>query len=287
MREWQRGKIPSPLFSVFGVLNHLFKVDWLHCADQGVAPDFLGNLFAYLVKHKMPGPNEDERCKALGAEVFDFYEQNDVEDRLKEFEVKTYSSSKKTTKPPKLKGSAAECRALVPFGLIAAQRHLRDDDAFEKAMKSAASHLKNCYDGLRAGNRACSHDAFYESSKAFALQYRALYRACGNGVSWRPMPKMHMFLELCSSRTELEKFRNYRDEDFGGSVSRQSRMKGSWKLLGTYARHSLDLFRCKNQAPRIVRRTIDKKTKPLHASTHTHTLSTCILNEGEFPHIHG
>ena len=159
----------------------------------------------------MPGPNEAARCKAFGVEVFEFYDKNDVEDRLKDFVPKTFASSKKTTKPPKLKGSAAVCRALVPFGFIAAQRHLRDDDPLERAMKSAASHLKNCYDGLRASSKACSHEACYESSKAFALQYRALHRACGDGVAWRPMPKMHMFLELCSSRTEPEKFWNYRD----------------------------------------------------------------------------
>ena len=221
----------------------------------------------------MPGRNEDVRCKALGDEVFDFYDENESEDRLKEFQPKTFASSKKSTIPPKLKGSAAVCRTLVPFGLIAAQRHLSDDDPKEKAMKSAAGHLKNCYDGLRASNKACSHEACYESAKAFALQYRALYRAYGDGVTWRPMPKMHMFLELCSSRTEPEKFWNYRDEDFGGSVSRQSKMKGSWKKLGTYAKHGLDLFKMKNKAPRIVISTIDKNKTM--ACMHTHT-----------PHLH-
>jgi len=41
-REWTRGKRVSPIFSVFGVFNHLFKCDWMHCADQGIAADFLG-----------------------------------------------------------------------------------------------------------------------------------------------------------------------------------------------------------------------------------------------------
>ena len=37
------GKELSPLLSVFGVFNTLFKVDWLHAVDQGVGAGFLGN----------------------------------------------------------------------------------------------------------------------------------------------------------------------------------------------------------------------------------------------------
>ena len=69
------------------------------------------------------------------------------------------------------------------------------------------------------------------------------------------MPKMHLFLELCSSRTEPQKFWNYRDEDFGGSVAKQSKMKGSWRKLGSFATHGLDMFEMKNHAPRILEHT--------------------------------
>ena len=50
------GKRVSPIFSVFGVFTHLFRVDWLHAVDLGVGADFLGNLLALLEK-AMPGPN--------------------------------------------------------------------------------------------------------------------------------------------------------------------------------------------------------------------------------------
>ena len=66
------------------------------------------------------------------------------------------------------------------------------------------------------------------------------------------MPKMHLFLELCSAGTEPQKFWNYRDEDFGGSIARQSRMKGSWKKMSAFCKHGLDMFKMKNKAPRIV-----------------------------------
>ena len=64
---------------------------------------------------------------------------------------------------------------------------------------------------------------------------------------------MHLFLELCSSRTEPQKFWNCRDEDFGGSVAKQSRMKGMWKKLNAFAAHGLDMYKMKNSAPRIVK----------------------------------
>ena len=83
-REWERGKWPSPIFACFGIFNHLFKCDWLHCADQGVAADFLGNLMAYLVGKKMPGSTVHDRSVALGGYMETYYEENHVEDRLKE-----------------------------------------------------------------------------------------------------------------------------------------------------------------------------------------------------------
>ena len=247
-----KGQAHQPNFSVFGVFNYLFKIDWLHCADQGVSADFLGNEFDYLVQKKLPGSNATERCKVLHNLAMDFYSQNGVEDQLKGILPKTYKSEKKSTAPPKLKGNAASTRALVPFGKQLAQRCLSDTDPFEHGIKTAAHHLNNCYQSLGRNNRPFSHQALYNSSKNFALQYGALFKACGDGVKWRPMPKMHLFLELCSSKTEPSLFWNYRDEDFGGSVARQSRMKGMWKRLSAYSKHGLDLFKMKNPTPRIV-----------------------------------
>ena len=63
---------------------------------------------------------------------------------------------------------------------------------------------------------------------------------------------MHLFLELCSSGTEPQKFWCYRDEDFGGSVARQAKMKGCWRMIRAFSKHALDLFRMKQQVPRIL-----------------------------------
>ena len=60
------------------------------------------------------------------------------------------------------------------------------------------------------------------------------------------------FIPVCSATTEPQKFWNYRDEDFGGTISRACRMKGSWKRIGAFCKHGLDMFQMKNDAPRIV-----------------------------------
>ena len=241
----------SPLFSVFGIFNYLFKCDWMHCADQGITQDFLGHLFAYLVEYKMPGDTEEIRCKAMSGHIETYYDAYGVEDRLKQFVPKTYAKESKKT-PPRLKGNAATTRALVPFGGLMAQQFLSDTDPIEMAMKQAAHHLCNCYNSLHFRNEAFSHAALHNSAKQFAIQFGALWAAHGHDVLWRPKPKMHLFLELCSAATEPQKFWNYRDEDFGGTISRTCRMKGMWKKIGAFCKHGLDMFRMKNDAPRIV-----------------------------------
>jgi hypothetical protein len=45
----QRGRGMSSIFSVPCVTSSIFKIDWLHTMDLGVAQDYLGNLFKLLV----------------------------------------------------------------------------------------------------------------------------------------------------------------------------------------------------------------------------------------------
>ena len=260
LREIRRGKPVSPIFGVMGVVNLLFKIDWLHCADKGITADFLGNLFEYIVMQKrVPGATIAERCTALGEMAEQWYNEHDVKDRLKTFQRKAWCSDKITTRPPSLKGNAASARALVPFAYFLCKSVLSPEVPEESAMISASKHLLNCYRALSDANKAFGHDAMYNSSKSFAQQYLALFVHFGRSVKWRVMPKMHMWLELCSQRTEPSKFWCYRDEDFGGSVARQCRMKGRWRHLGAFAKRALDMFRMKNPAPRLVQKTILKR----------------------------
>ena len=242
----EHGKGVSPIFSVYGVFTYLFRIDWLHAVDIGVGADFLGNLFKLLEK-KMPGRNKTVRRQKLWQEVQEYYNTHDVEDRVKSLD---YGSKKKV--PPKLRCHAAGTRALIRFGHEMAQKYLSDGDPIEHGAKLAAMHLWQCYQSLSQTGVIYKREVFYQSSKAFALQYHALFLAVGNNVSWRVKPKMHLFLELCCEDTEPNLFWCYRDEDFGGSVAKQAKMRGMWKKLSAVSLHGLNMFCMKNDPPRLV-----------------------------------
>ena len=79
----------------------------------------------------------------------------------------------------------------------------------------------------------------------------------GDGVSFKAKPKTHLFLELCSQPGVVPNASwCYRDEDFGGPVARQSKMRGRWRDLTAYSQHAFDLFFIKNDIPRLVDVTV-------------------------------
>ena len=44
---------------MFGVTNSIFRVDWLHCVDEGVCADMLCNLFKMIIQ-KLPGTKQEQ-----------------------------------------------------------------------------------------------------------------------------------------------------------------------------------------------------------------------------------
>ena len=230
--------------------NAIFRVDWLHSVDQGIGADFLGNLF-FMLQGKMPGNNRKARCQALWADIQRYYDANDVEDRLKEFDYKYIRGGGKK-KPPKLRGcNAASCRALYKYGDLAAQAYLSDLVPQEAAAKAAAKCLHMTLASLSEGT-LFRPEKLERYSREFALQYTAL-RDTSIDPLWRVKPKMHLFLELCSVEDcRPNFFWTYRDEDFGGTVSHQSKMKGCWQAAKSFMKHALDLFALKNPEPRFV-----------------------------------
>ena len=236
------------LFSVAGVENTIFRQDWLHSVDQGVGADFLGNLFELIIA-KLPGSDKEARCKALWGEMTTYYEVHKVQDRLKGFSYNNIRSSMK--KPPKLRGcNAASCRSLILFGDLMAKKFLDDGDPIEAAAKDAAHHLLMVYQSL-SSECTFRQEVMEESSTKFALQFASL-RDVSEDPLWRCMPKLHLFIEMCSQDCKPNLFWTYRDEDFGGSIGHQSRMKGCWKRTLAYMKHALDLFALKNPEPRLV-----------------------------------
>lgn len=243
----QRGKKLCPLFSVFGVENTIFRVDWLHSVDHGIGADLIGNVFE-MVLGKLDGSTKEARCDQLNAEMVHYYEVNKVQDRLRGF---TYNNIRPKMKdPPKLRGcNAATTRCLIPFASELANKYMDDAVPKEAAAKLAAHHLLMVYQSL-SGDALYRHEVMEGSSIAFAQQYGALRDASIDPL-WRVKPKLHLFLEMCSHPCRPNLFWTYRDEDFGGSLGHQSKMKGCWARTLAFSRHALDLFSIKNPEPRL------------------------------------
>ena len=252
-RSIESGRRVSPIFSVFGVQTYLFRVDWLHAADQGVGADFAGNVFEALLP-KLEGNSKEARCRTLKRKLDDFYEPRQIEDKLKKLVPATFDRASKN-QPAKLKGSAAQVRAIIPFVQKLCDEVCSDLEPREAAMKVAAQHLSHCYQALSVSSAPVRDEALYSSSQKFVLQCHALHRT-GDGVAFRCKPKHHAFLELCSQKgVTPNSFWCYRDEDFGGPIARQSRVKGRWKRMKFYCRRAFDMFFMKNAVPRIVQET--------------------------------
>lgn len=250
-RMLRRGSTISPIFAVPWLSNKVFRPDWLHCADQGVSSDYLGNLFFYLIDAKMSGANRKERCMRLWSLVQQYYSQKDIGDRLQNLVPSMLS---KPGQPPKLRSSAAQCRALVPCAAELARAYCQDDVPVEQSMKSAAEELSQCYAAL-SSSVADRADALAVHSRRFAAQYIALETAMqqrGDHVSWRVKPKMHMFLELCSDGSQPSLFWTYRDEDFGGACAHLARRRGGLMRPGSTSDSLLRRFRILQPPPRIV-----------------------------------
>ena len=62
VRILQEGGEISPAFAIPWFSLSSLRLDWLHVADQGVTPVFLGGLFHHFLSSRENGPNEDARC---------------------------------------------------------------------------------------------------------------------------------------------------------------------------------------------------------------------------------
>ena len=186
----ENGATISPIFSLPGVTNHIFRIDWLHCVDQRIAADFLGNIFKISCK-KLPGGSNKVRCAALWVRLQAFYTRNSVGDRLQNLVSTMFLQPKKA---PKLRCSAAQCRAMIPFALELVAG-FSDHDVVESTAKLAMMLLDQCYKALSHSSMFAA-DVLQEHSVKFSLLYVALERAHEGTRDFRVKPKLHLFLEM-------------------------------------------------------------------------------------------
>lgn len=228
----------STLFACPHLKCGCFRVDWLHCVDLGVAADFLGNLFRALLIH-MPGNSMAERCQQLFREILAWYKAQKCVSRLDQLTLTMIQ--KQSSKPPKLRAKAAEARALIPFGLDAAERWLVEPTPVNQAIRVAAKSLAECYSHLAP--EVYDPAKLRMACRTFCLQYSALEAYHNHTCYWKIKPKFHLFQEMCEmSRSCPSSSWTYRDEDFGGTVALYVKRRGGACSVNVSAQSLLDRF---------------------------------------------
>ena len=235
-----------PIFDAPGFTLERIKVDWLHVADLGVAPEFHGNLIWHLVREKkVPGNNQDDRLSFVFGHMQKFYKERKVESQLpvltKEMVWKNKGSG------PKLRAKAAEARALIPWSKLAAAEFLDATNQTDLAIIVAASELADCYDCL--SGTSFKQPAMANSCRRFTLQLLALNATTADNL-WRFKPKHHLFQELAEYSQDCPTLSwTYRDEDFGGTLANLARSRGGTNSPLGVSQNILFFFMARHQLP--------------------------------------
>ena len=140
-------------------------------------------------------------------------------------------------------------RALIPFAEEACTRFLNGGDDVHKTIIEAAKQMHNCYKCLRTDCATWKTD-LPEAARLFVNNYVALHEA-SDGKRWRPKPKCHYFLELCSEGTKPELVWTYRDEDFGGGWSLMARSRGGKRSPTAQSARAINNWTTSQPVPRI------------------------------------
>ena len=182
--------------------------------------------------------------------ILEDYDERGVRDRLGKFNVCTVKADKKG---PKLGGTAACVRALIPFGRKLAELMLSVcSTPVTQAMCAAATNLHYCYEGLSSGH-AFAKELMKDHGQQFCLQYGALRDALGGGNTnlWKMTPKFHIFLHMVEDGSRPAMYWAYRDEAFGGTIAKLAKRRGGPKTPLAMSRRVLDNFRIKEPVLRM------------------------------------
>ena len=218
----------SPVFQIPWVTMASLRLDWLHIADQGITPVFLGGLMHLMLSDAGIGRNVEQRCRWLWGQIQVFYRRHGTVDRLHDLTVTMIKPKKGSIE---LSGSGAQIRALVPFGL-GLRWMLRD-------------WLQNSACSISPG---ATHFWAPMLMRAKGLFWRMPW----NPKRWQIRPKLHLFLELAFEGGPPSASWNYREESYGGSVSRQAHRRGGGKSPLAMSRSALTKFCAKEHLPRLV-----------------------------------
>ena len=241
LRNLRNGCAPSPLLSAPFVNDlSLFRVDWLHCVDQGVALDWFGSVMWFLLSDSKyyGGRSRAERLDNMWSSIQAYYDRNKTDDRLHKLTL-LMIKKKSRRSAPKLKAMAGVCRSLEGWVWEECNKLLSGGSDLEQAILEATNHLHGCYEALRK-TVIFRRDAMTTHGKRFVLLYDAL--AQRRPAFFRCKPKLHLFVHLTEESDPKANW-TYRDEDFGGTASRISRRRGAPMSTKAFSANVLDRFR--------------------------------------------
>ena len=238
----------STIFSCPAFVSSMFRLDWLHIMDQGVTQYFLGSLLSSIVRIPRYGRNMEARNLFLWKDLIEWYHVNDIKsDKIKNLKLNRYDH-----KPPVFKGSAAQVRKLVPWAQSLVDSWTKDDSTpVMMAMKAAMGCLSGCYACLtRDMNDDERHETLKSQTTRFAIQLVALHRE--NPDRFFLAPKVHMMLEMGQENSSPALVWNYREEDFGGSMSSLAIRRGGADTVLSTSSGALKRFMLQHEPPSLV-----------------------------------
>ena len=245
---------------IFCISHFLSKPYATQFYSLGVAPDFLGGLFW----HTLPklAPTRKAAVTALFKEMRQWYQDNGVENRL--LTLTELMIRKKANSSPKLRSTAAEARALVPFGVwflicaltisifvfflkgslwsllfflqggfCLAHCYVFHQQRFAQEYLTGGSVADQtiiaCAEELLKTYELLSSEAFRPEAMndhctRFCLLYGSLEQR--DACLWIVKPKFHQFQEIAQSGSNPSMTWCYREEDFGGFLAQTSRRRG-------------------------------------------------------------
>ena len=237
------GITPSTLFGCPGFNIDMVMVDWLHTMDLGVLAEVIGNVF-WEVLPLLPRNNRGEQVKLLWSQIQEYYVVARVPDRLDNL---TEEMIKCQGKSPKQRGRAAQVRYLLPFAAKLAENYAHTNSHWQTVaimvdllLKLTMMNKHSPYPAARAG----------ELSRKIALLYTGLEHealAQGDVMAWRCKPKVHLMQELIEYQSHVAgspcEYWTYKDETWGGWVSRACMRRGGKKTATNVAYSGIKRFR--------------------------------------------
>ena len=197
------------------------------------------------------GRTINARRLSIWTKIVEFYqspaERGNPNDRLKSLPEARFRPKGAL---PVLKGSAGQIRRLVPFfAQLVASWGPQTHSAEHCLVKKAMLHLHECYKCL-SSKSGLSPTYLRDQAAAYGQCLQELHQQ--HPTKYALKAKLHQFQELCSSGHRPASTWNYRDEDFGGCLSRMCKVEGGRRSANAISTTCLSRFCLKQPVPSLL-----------------------------------